>query len=386
VSLLPLPPTGKYAIIGVMYQPKFTITNNILHAVGEIEAARQLIIQAPLVPLWERKFKTEAQSRAAHYATHIEGNSLTFEEAEEVVLTKEKESEERDVQEIINYRRVMECFDELVPQDKATSFFGSGPFPNPLLKLFTSPDQVCINLDLILAVHRLIVYNIIAPAHQGTFRVTAVSTRHSKTGEVGFMPPPPTEVGKQVSDFLEWLEEAASIHSVIKAGVIQAEITRIHPFVEGNGRTARALSTLSLYLDGYDIKRFFCLDEFYDQDAQAYFAAIRSYQDPEDDLTLWLEYFSHGLATEFSRVKERVSRLSRDQKLRRRVGQIRLNERQEIIVNFLEEKGTIANKDWQQLFPNVSDDSILRDLKDLVAKKVIVKRGKTKGAYYELRS
>jgi len=369
-----------------MYNPKFTITNDILLSVGQIEAARQIIAQAPLVPIWERKFKTQAQTRSAHYATHIEGNPLSLEEAMALIDSSSRQSEEREAQEIINYRRLMESFDELLPQNGEKSKFRPGPFPNPLIRLFSSPKDINITLDLIKGVNAIIVYNLVPKEEQGSVRTVEVTTRHSHTGEIGFKPPAPKDVLPQLKNFFSWLEcSYVSIHGVIRSGIIQAELTRIHPFTEGNGRTARALSTFSLYLDGYDIKRFFCLDEFYDQDADAYFAAIRSYQSPLDDLTLWLEYFTHGLASEFSQVSQRVSSLSRDQKLRRRVGQVRLNARQEQIVNYLEDRHDIANKDWQKLFPLVSDDSILRDLKDLVDKKVIVKKGRTKGAYYELK-
>ena len=140
-----------------------------------------------------------------------------------------------------------------------------------------------------------------------------------------------------------------------------------------------------MYREGYDIKNFFCLDEYYDRNLQNYYQALQSVKPPDNDLTGWLEYFSFGLLDEFSKIKEKVLKISRDVKIKKNIGQVVLNERQERIVEFISDYGKIQNQDWHNLFPEISDDTILRELKDLVKKKVIKKRGKTKAAYYELR-
>ncbi len=175
------------------------------------------------------------------------------------------------------------------------------------------------------------------------------------------------------------------MHPILRSGIILAEIARIHPFTEGNGRTSRALATLSLYLDGYDIKRFFALDEYYDQNSEEYYKAIQTYQNEGDSLIPWLEFFVKGLDIELSRVKERVLAMSRDHKLKEEIGQIALNDRQEKILTFIEENHGIQNQDWREEFPDVSDDTVLRDLKDMMDKGVIKKEGKTKAARYIIR-
>ena len=88
-----------------MYVPKYTITTSVLKNIGLVEAAREVIENAPLVPAWEAKFRGEARLKAAHYGTALEGNDLTFIEARAVMEGREDEVVAgADVQEVINYR------------------------------------------------------------------------------------------------------------------------------------------------------------------------------------------------------------------------------------------------------------------------------------------
>ena len=82
------------------------------------------------------------------------------------------------------------------------------------------------------------------------------------------MPPPSENVPWLVDALLEWFNspEAEEIDPVIVAGVTHYEIARIHPFIDGNGRTAMTMATLTLYKRGFDLKRFFALDDYYDHD------------------------------------------------------------------------------------------------------------------------
>ena len=91
------------------------------------------------------------------------------------------------------------------------------------------------------------------------------------------------------------------------------------------------------------------------------------------------------MAEELARVKERVQKLSLDSRLKGRTGQIVLSERQVKLVEYIETYGSINNRAWRSLLADFSDDTILRDLKDLQKKKLIKKKGSTKGAVYILR-
>jgi len=350
-----------------MYEPRYSITGEILKNVGQIEAAKELIDNAPLVPLWERRFRKEAVERTVHYATALEGNPLNFTEVKEILDKGTRHgviARERDIQEVINYRDAISYIEKI--SEEGIGYIGERHIKD---------------------LNAIITKNIIDSEYRGKYRKVAAISRNSRTLEKTLDWPKPEKVPGLMAKFCRWLrEKSPEVHPVLKAGIIHTWFVLIHPFYEGNGRTARILSTLSLSLDGYDIKSFFCLEEYYDGNAENYYQAIRSVLDSKGDYTQWLEYFSLGLAIEFNRVRERVLRLSRDASLKDTVGQIRLNPRQEKIILFVKDYGQIKNKDWQELLPDVSDDTILRDIKELVEKGILVKRGRTKAARYELVS
>src|SRR5205807_3320038 len=99
-----------------------------------------------------------------------------------------------------------------------------------------------------------------------------------------------------MTDFVAWLPWETQINPVLIAGIAQFQLVHIHPFVDGNGRTARLLSTLCLYRSGYDFKRLFSISEYYDRDRPAYYRAIQIVREQRMDLTGWLEYFTDGLS------------------------------------------------------------------------------------------
>ena len=168
-------------------------------------------------------------------------------------------------------------------------------------------------------------------------------------------------------------------------------LVAIHPFIEGNGRTARAFATLVLFLEGYDIKRFFSLEENFDQDSPSYFGALMATSNQNQDLdkrdlTTWLEYFTQVLAIELNRIKERVRRLSIDIKMKTKIGkQVALSERQMKLVEYLEENRELTTPDARKILPMVSDDTLVRDLKDLIKKGIVKKEGRTKAARYLMK-
>jgi len=356
-----------------MYQPKFTITNKILKNVGIIEAAKEVIDHAPLLPYYEKQFQNEALVRTVHYGTHIEGNELNLSQAQKVLAGGTVVARERDIQEVMNYRKVMDFINE------------SRIMPSPRAQAEGNHESG-ITEDIIKRIHKITVQKILEEGKCGEYRKTQVVVKNSRTLEVSFRPPVANSIKEQVSDLLAYISarENQDIHPVLKSGIVHYELVRIHPFVDGNGRVGRSLSTLILFLEGYDIRKFFSLEEYFDSHADNYYAALQSVEKNKGDLTTWLEYFTQGLAIELTKIKERVEKISIDAKLRQKLGgkPLLLSDRQLRIIEYIQETGYLQNKAFETLFPMVSEDTILNELKPLLKSGIIKKQGITKAAKY----
>lgn len=345
-----------------MYSPKFTITNKILKNIGIIEAAREVIDHAPLLPFYEKEFQKDALARTVHHGTHIEGNELNMNQAEKVMQGEQIAARERDIQEVINYRRVMDRIGEL-------------QIPDLILKT----EEKFIK-DL----HKLTVEKILDSEKCGEYRATQVVVKNSLTGEVTFRPPLPIAVPIQVQELIEFINNSDDLHPVLKSGAVHYELVRIHPFVDGNGRVGRALSTYILFQEGYDIRKFFSLEEYFDQDAASYYEALQSVEKGNGDLSFWLEYFTQGLAIELSKIKDKIERISVDGSIKERLGgtPLLLSDRQLKIIEYIQKAGYLQNQAFNNLFPMVSEDTVLNELKVLLNAGIVKKSGKTKGAKY----
>ena len=341
-----------------MYQPKFTITNKILKNIGIIEACREVIDNAPLLPYYEKKFRDEALTLSVHHGTHIEGNELNLSQAEKVLQGVEVVGRDRDIQEVMNYRKVID-------------YIGESP---------------SIDEEFLKKLHKMTVLKILPPEKCGEYRKTQVVVKNNRTMEVSFRPPKAEVVSEQIKDLNAFIsvKQNQDIHPVLKSGIVHYELVRIHPFFDGNGRVARALSTLILFLEGYDIRKFFSLEEYFDSNAEDYYKALQSVEKNKNDLTNWLEYFTEGLAIELNKIKERVEKISIDGKIREKLGgkPLLLSDRQLRIIEYIQETGYLQNQAFGQLFPMVSEDTILNELKPLLTNGIIKKQGVTKGAKY----
>ncbi|HEX7455840.1 MAG TPA: Fic family protein [Candidatus Nanoarchaeia archaeon] len=349
-----------------MFIPKFNITNQVLTNIGQIEASKAVIENSPLVPAYEAKFRQEAIVRTVHHGTHIEGNPLEQPEVEKVLAGRDVPARDRDIQEILNYREV--------------------------LKFINAKKDEPVTEKILLEIHKLTTKKILKADEAGKYRYTQVRVTNSKTGETSYLPPPPGQIADLIRRYLLWLNQVRGdeTHPVIKAAITHYVVVAIHPFIDGNGRAARALSTLVLFKEDYDIKKFFSLEEYFDRDSASYYSVLQktsnqSKKVDERDLTSWIEYFTQGLANELARVREKVQRLSADLKLKGKMGQVPLNERQLKLVEYMQKAGQVSNKEWREFIPMVSDDTILRELKYLMKKGLVKKRGRTKSASYMLK-
>ena len=344
-----------------MFEPNFSYTNKIVRNLTFTTDARAIILNAPLVPRWEVSLRRDALLRSAHASTAIEGNPLSFEEVSALAAGRDVMVRRKDRQEVLNYLEALE---------KIPDFAKNAPF----------------TADDFLEVHRVVTKDTLEnPKDVGVFRDHQVVVGNRITGEIVFMPPSTDQVPGLVDAFLEWFNsrEAEEIDPVMAAGVTHYEIARIHPFIDGNGRTARVMATLALYIRGFDLKRFFALDDYYDHDRRSYYEALRRVDPTTLDLTDWLEYFTDGITVSIKEVRDRVVGLSKDVKFLKERGQIALTERQMRIVEWMMEKGKITNRDVREIF-EISNRAALDEISRLVELKVMKQMGKGRSVHYIL--
>jgi len=344
-----------------MFKPNFRYTHKIVNNLTAIAKARAVILNAPLIPKWEVSLRREALLRSAHSSTAIEGNPLTLEQVSELAAGRDIMVRRKDKKEVLNYLEALE---------KIPEFAERKPF----------------KLSDLLELHKLITRDTLEnPADEGSLRNQQVAVVNRATGQIIFMPPPTDRVGALVEEFLEWFnsEEVNEIDPVIEAGLAHYELVRIHPFVDGNGRTARVMASIVLFKRAFDIKRFFALDDYYDKDRRAYYAALKTVDQDKLDLTGWLEYFTDGVAVSLKAVEDKVIGLSQDIKFLKERGQIALTDRQVKIVERIIERGSITNREVRQI-TGLSDEGVRKEINKLIELKVIAPEGKGRSLHYVL--
>ena len=269
------------------------------------------------------------------------------------------EADPDDTRELLNYRTafgfVSECLDSGDP----------------------------ITEGIIREIHRRLVEGVRGGnAAPGEYRRIQNYVANSATGEVIYTPPSAVEIPIMMSELVGWLNSDLDVHPVLVSGIAQFQLVHIHPFLDGNGRTSRLLSTLCLYKAGYDFKRLFTISEYYDRDRPAFYRAIQAVRENNMDLTVWLDYFITGLETQMIKVKQRGEMVIRRVVLVQKHG---LNERQGKALEYLMQHDRLTIQDLEALFPEVNRRSLQRDLKALLDKELVVSEGATNQRIYFLK-
>ncbi len=348
----------------IMFNPKFTITNRINNSLLEIERARGFLDAAGLKEEWIEDMQSEAIILEAHHSTHIEGTQLTLSQAQRILSGwAVRDVRDDDRQELLNYKEAMDFVSEYLGKKSE------------------------ITEDLIQKIHRILVSNVRGGTLEpGKYREVQNYVVNSLTGEILYTPPPPSGVPQLMKEFIRFLNRESDISPVLIAGIGQSQFVDIHPFLDGNGRTARVLCTLILYQNGYDFKRLFSLSEYYDKNRREYYDAIQSVRERNMDLTVWLEYFTEGLRRQLIEVKTKGEKAIKRDVLIEKAKMSRLNDRQQKILLYLLDEKQASVEEIRQKF-NLVRRTVQRDLSRLVDSGMIKEVAKSKTdptKYYEL--
>ena len=128
------------------------------------------------------------------------------------------------------------------------------------------------------------------------------------------MPPEAKDVNELMATLINWINHNKDLPCPLVAGIAHYQFATIHPYYDGNGRTARLLTTLILYLGRYDLKGIYSLEEYYARNLGSYYDAISIGEShnyymgrAEANITKWIEYFIEGMAFSFESVLKYMS-------------------------------------------------------------------------------
>jgi Fic family protein len=270
------------------FAPKYTITPKILKAIASIEVSRHDIIELPITASMIASLRESARLASTHHSTAIEGNRLSPAEVREVIKGGGHfPNREKDEFEVQNYYNALELMETL------------------------AQNKDPIKEEDIKTLHGLSFTGRLKPT---PYRDGQNVIRNGKL--VVYIPPKSEDVPGLMAALVRWIGESVreGVPILFIAGLAHYQFATIHPYYDGNGRTARLLATLILHKYGYDLKGIYSLEEYYARNLEAYYNALTVGSDEdyyeghraEADLTGFLEYFVEGVTESFDNVRRQA--------------------------------------------------------------------------------
>lgn len=267
---------------------KFELTPSIVRYLQTIERVRETVRLTVLPPSVAEVLRFQANIRSTHYSTAIEGNRLTLAETEMVVQQgRQFSGREMDVLEVERYYQALQQMEKWVEGGQEIT------------------EERIRKLHAILFSGRR--------AKPTPYR-DGQNVIQERGGQIVYVPPEAADIPGLMKELVTWVRKVSDDLPIpVIAGVTHYQFETIHPFFDGNGRTGRMLTTWILYKAGYDLGKFYALEEFYAQDLQSYYDALVTHPHHnyyfgrnEADITSWVEYFLEGMALVFEQVSEQI--------------------------------------------------------------------------------
>ncbi len=343
----------------MIFDPRFSITHAMANNLTKIVTTKGFLDAAVLSEDWIREMQDRALILEAHHTTHIEGTQLTLAQSEQLLKGNTiANANPDDARELVNYRDAFNL---------VANYLDS---------------NLPITQGLIREIHKRLVKGVRGnSAAPGEYRKTQNYVVNSKTGETIYTPPPAYEIQSMMQELVEYINKTLEVHPIFVSGIAQFQLVHIHPFLDGNGRSARLLSTLCMYRKGYDFKQLFTISEYYDRNRADYYKAIQSVRENNLDMTGWLEYFTHALAEQMQEIKIKGEAVMLADILAKRHN---LSDRQTKAVQHILQYGELTIKDFSKICADVPRRTLQRDLKGLTVHGLVITEGATNQLIYKL--
>ncbi len=256
---------------------KVTLSNEILKYITEIEKNRYNVSSVKLSPDVANKLRKNSKKRSSYASNKIEGNPLTEKQVDEVIESDERKHFLKPEQEVRNYFLALNYLEEKVKKKEIFS------------------------KELILDVQKLVEKG--ASKGKIGFRGpmppgVLFAIYDSKTGNPDYIPPEYCDIPDLIDELVEYVNTTDD-HPLIVAAIVHYQLVTIHPFEDGNGRTARLLSGYIMDLNGYGFNGIGSLEEYFAYDIDEYYDSIQmglpalyySGRENPPHPEIWINYF-----------------------------------------------------------------------------------------------
>ena len=343
------------------WSPKYTISNKLLLTIREIGESIGEIKSLRLTDTALAKLELSARELSSYASTSIEGNPLPLTDVKRLLKAR-KESVRDTEREVLNYNNALQALFKSVRQNRFE-----------------------LNVKTLEQVQGQVVEDLMDnPSHRGALCQDPVIIRNPrKLDDIVFIPPDAKDVRQLTKSLMDFVNDnIGKIDPVILAGIFHRQNVIIHPFIDGNGRTTRLLTTAILGRAGLDLFEIFSFEDYYNHNITRYFKTVGlegDYYDLKDgiDFSVWLEYFAEGILDELRRVIKILPEQSRVKP--------RLEPHHQQILDYIYKRGSITQREYG----DISDRSLASrklDFEKLIHLNLIETNGVGRGTYYVLIS
>ena len=323
----------------LMLIPEYSISNKILNLISEIERNRGFIDSSFILPFSQNSLKKDSKEKKIYHLLQLEEFNLNMTELKRYLdsISPHLNPEIHSILEII-------INIDSISKEKA----------NYEKKIKNLSEKISKN--------------------KSVFRIKKIPNKTN-----------PDEILAKMIELYSWIdsEDAKNTHPLIVSAIILAIMERIVPFEKYSSLTSNLASEIYLLDNGYQIIELLPHQENLNI-KRFKFSDTLNYVSQTDDYTEWLEFYLDNINYQMIVLKDKY-KLLQDQSKQSQIPDIeKLTSRQQKIYQYLLDYKFLQNSQFMLLFPDISEDSILRDLKVLIEKKLITKSGKTKSSRYEL--
>ncbi len=342
----------------------FVMMPSLLHLITQISEQRGFLEATTLSSVAQKRLKEKAANYEAYYSSRIEGADSSLEEALLFINKRQKYSSNESLQMIKNNRRAL---------DYAMKQMGQPITHDLICKLqFILTENTHCQKPIIVGEYR----------HGPVYIVNGV-------GQVVYEGPSFEKVPNMMEDFIQWINNNDRMHPLIKAGIVHFYFVHVHPFDDGNGRTARALSNLVLANSGFRFINMLSLSDYFDHKRPSYYKAIQDVREHNHDLTYFLIFFMEALLMKLKDFRKEIAFESKLRKLKElmdpKIYQQMHPRHTKTLQIMLKTNEIMTTKKYCKL-NKCSDETARKDFQDLIDFNLIKSVGEGRSRGYQLAS